>query len=252
LRAVPIGFDSGAESVTGEQNLRSQGRGGGGWLTVQGLPLRTLVSQSFSVNSAEELAGLPEWAQTERFDNMAKAPSEGPSAPAMDMEAVATMLRALLVERFKMTYHTEDRQVSVYALVAAKPKMKKADPSSRTFCRNTYSPPGAAPGSRLLNCRNATRAQLADRLRFVAAGALSGPFVDATGIEGGWEFSLTVSANFGMPAPAARGEDAAPDPSGVLTIFEAVEKQLGLKLEKQKRTMPVIVIDHIEQKPTEN
>jgi len=55
-----------------------------------------------------------------------------------------------------------------------------------------------------------------------------------------------------MPAPAARGEDAAPDPSGVLTIFEAVEKQLGLKLEKQKRTMPVIVIDHIEQKPTEN
>jgi uncharacterized protein (TIGR03435 family) len=31
-----------------------------------------------------------------------------------------------------------------------------------------------------------------------------------------------------------------------------VEKQLGLKLEKQQRSMPVIVIDHIEQKPTDN
>jgi uncharacterized protein (TIGR03435 family) len=31
-----------------------------------------------------------------------------------------------------------------------------------------------------------------------------------------------------------------------------VEKQLGLKLEMQKRSMPVIVIDHLEQKPTDN
>jgi uncharacterized protein (TIGR03435 family) len=37
-----------------------------------------------------------------------------------------------------------------------------------------------------------------------------------------------------------------------LNIFEAMEKQLGLKLEMHKRPMPVTVIDHIEQKPTEN
>ncbi len=45
---------------------------------------------------------------------------------------------------------------------------------------------------------------------------------------------------------------AASDPSGALTVFEAVEKQLGLKLEMRKRPMDVIIIDHIEQKPTEN
>jgi len=45
---------------------------------------------------------------------------------------------------------------------------------------------------------------------------------------------------------------AASDPSGSSTIFEAVEKQLGLKLEKQKRPMQVFVIDHLEQKPTDN
>jgi uncharacterized protein (TIGR03435 family) len=43
----------------------------------------------------------------------------------------------------------------------------------------------------------------------------------------------------------------ASDPSGGYTIFEAVEKQLGLKLEAQKRSMPVVVIDHIEQRPVD-
>jgi uncharacterized protein (TIGR03435 family) len=40
------------------------------------------------------------------------------------------------------------------------------------------------------------------------------------------------------------------DPSGGLTIFEAVDKQLGLKLVSQKHTMSVLVIDRVEQKPT--
>jgi uncharacterized protein (TIGR03435 family) len=52
----------------------------------------------------------------------------------------------------------------------------------------------------------------------------------------------------GKAAPVAE----ASDPSGSLTIFEAVEKQLGLKLEMQKRPEQVVVIDHLEEKPTEN
>jgi uncharacterized protein (TIGR03435 family) len=44
----------------------------------------------------------------------------------------------------------------------------------------------------------------------------------------------------------------ASDPSGAVTLFEAIEKQLGLKLEKQKRPASVLVIDHVEQKPTDN
>jgi uncharacterized protein (TIGR03435 family) len=81
--------------------------------------------------------------------------------------------------------------------------------------------------------------------------------LDATGIEGGWDFTLTFTAAMmiasrgGEVQPAA-GVPSASVPTGGLTLFEAVEKQLGLKLEKQKRTLPVIVIDHLEQKPTEN
>ena len=46
------------------------------------------------------------------------------------------------------------------------------------------------------------------------------------------------------------GAVAASDPGGI-SVFEAVEKQLGLKLEKGTHPMPVIVIDHAEEKPVE-
>jgi uncharacterized protein (TIGR03435 family) len=243
----------------GGRGTRYQTQPGGG-LTVQGMPLHGLINQAFNINGPDQLVGLPSWADTERFDIIAKAPSVGPTAAAMDREAMAPMLRALLVERFKMTYHTEDRQVPAYSLVGGKPKMKKADPASRTFCKELPPPPGAPPFTRVLNCQNITMAQFVDRLR-TAGPELNLGVLDATGIERGWDFSLTYNINFGMPMMMARGGGdvvsagggpAAPDPSGGLSIFEAVEKQLGLKLEKQKRTMPVIVIDHLEQKPTEN
>jgi uncharacterized protein (TIGR03435 family) len=55
--------------------------------------------------------------------------------------------------------------------------------------------------------------------------------------------------------PGAAPSDAGPiasDPTGAVTLFEAVEKQLGLKLEATKRPVQILVIDHAEQKPTEN
>ena len=102
-------------------------------------------------------------------------------------------------------------------------------------------------------------AQFAERLQYITP-EINWPVTDATGIEGTWDFTLTFSMNFGMPmmrgvmgdSASAAGPTAPPDPSGGLSVFEAVEKQLGLKLEKQKRTESMTVIDHLEQKPTEN
>ena len=240
------------------------GRGGrsqtqpGGRLNIQGMPMRFLLLRAFNTNNREQLIGLPGWAETERFDIVAKAPSAGPSAPAIDNDALAPMMRALLADRFKMTYHSEDRPVSAYTLVAAKPKMKKADPSSRTSCNNSAAPPGAPPRSQVLTCRNITMAQFADRLQNMSP-ELSWPIIDATAIEGGWDFVLTFSRTAGIAGgrggDAGRVEGALPsasEPTGAFTLFEALEKQLGLKLEMRKRSMPVIVIDHLEQKPTEN
>jgi uncharacterized protein (TIGR03435 family) len=53
-------------------------------------------------------------------------------------------------------------------------------------------------------------------------------------------------------APTAGGITEASGPSGALSLFDALTKQLGLKLEMQKRPIPVLVIDHVKQKPTEN
>ena len=242
------------------------GRGGrfqmqpGGRLLSENMPVRFLVGRAFNTNNPDQLVGLPKWVDTERFDIIAKAPAAGPALTGMDQDALAPMIKALLVDRFKMTYHTEERPATAYSLVAAKPKMKKADPASRTSCKFAMAPPGSPPGSQVLTCQNITMAQLAERLQGMSQ-ELTWPVLDATGIEGGWDFTLTYSRSFPMMAVAGRGGDAAPpasgmaaasDPSGGYTIFEAVEKQLGLKLEKQQRPMPVIVIDHIEQKPTDN
>jgi uncharacterized protein (TIGR03435 family) len=204
------------------------------------------------VNSREQIVGLPDWADSERFDIFARAPSEGPSSPALDADATAPMMRELMVERFKIAYHTEDRQVPVFALVAGKPKLKKADPASRTSCK--LNPPSlAAPDVRVLACQNATLEQFADQLRLAGREQFfgAGGVVDATGIEGRWDITLTFTPDLNLPRAANAGQDA-PDPAGGLTVFEAMEKQLGLKIERQKRSMPVIVIDHIEQKPVEN
>jgi uncharacterized protein (TIGR03435 family) len=55
----------------------------------------------------------------------------------------------------------------------------------------------------------------------------------------------------GDPAQAS-GVPTASDPTGAVSLFDALTKQLGLKLELRKRVMPVLVIDHVEEKPTDN
>jgi len=230
----------------------------GGRFTATGLPMRILLMQAFNANG-ESPVGIPSWVDSERYDIVAKAPGDAPATQGVDMEVLAPMLRSLLVERFGLKYHTEDRQVTAYALTGGKPKMKPADPASRAFCKDKPAPPGSPPATRILNCQNVTMAQFAERLQFMSP-ELTWPVADATGLEGAWDFTLTFSMSFGMPMMARGGGDsgpgagpaAPPDPTGGLTVFEAIEKQLGLKLEKQKRTAPLIVIDRLEQKPTEN
>ena len=53
-------------------------------------------------------------------------------------------------------------------------------------------------------------------------------------------------------APPANANSNVSDPNGAVSLFDAMLKQLGLKLEMRKRPLPVLVIDHVEEKPTEN
>ncbi len=232
----------------------------GGRLVAEGMPFRFLLSRAFNTNGNEQLTGLPSWVDSTRFDVVAKIPDDSGPVLGVDPELLAPMMRKLLEDRFKMKYHTEERQVNAYTLVAGKPKLKKADPASRTWCKNPVQVVGApppTPGEQSLMCQNTTMAQFAERLQGFAPG-LEWPVLDQTGLEGGWDFTVSFSMLASMNLPAnMRGPEggqtgiAASDPNGGYTIFEAMEKQLGLKLEKQKRAGQVIVIDHLEQTPTD-
>src|SRR3984885_671256 len=100
----------------------------GGRVNIVGVPLKFLIEQAWDVTD-DMLAGAPKWMDTDRYDIVAKAPAGG---AGMDIDELWPMLRALIIDRFQLAAHTEDRPVTAYTLVAVKPKMAKADPASRT------------------------------------------------------------------------------------------------------------------------
>ena len=107
-------------------------------------------------------------------------------------------------------------------------------------------PSGAQGFLTRFRCQSITMAEFAEWLRFHGIGLRFGPISDGTGLSGRWDFTLTYDP---MDRPVAPASDQA-DPSGGYTIFEAMQRQLGLKLVTTTSPQPVMVIDHLERKPT--
>jgi uncharacterized protein (TIGR03435 family) len=252
-----------APSGTGP-NVRGIRMQPGGRVEISGLPLKTLVQQAWSFQ-ASSIVNAPKWMDTDRYSIVAKLPADGllpaPNTP-VDNDRIFMMLRALLADRFKLATHFEDRPTTAYTLTASKPKLKKADPAIRTKWSEADSQVisnGSSP-SETIKFQNMSMAQFAEKLQYLAGTYLHAPVTDTTGLEGGYDFTLTFSPiapeqlaqlTSRLSNAAGVANDAA-DPIGGVSIFEAIEKQLGLKLVEQKRPVPVLVIDHIEQQPTEN
>ena len=242
----------------------------GGRVNLPRFPLLLAIQWGWNLVSNDDIMDPPKWLSSANFDIIAKAPPEvSPIMGNAALQDLGPMLQALLIDRFKMQAHFEDRQVTAYTLVAAKPKLKKADPNTRTSCKtaNSRSAAQASPfggislPGRVVTCQNMTMAQFADQLQFLAQNYVHYPVSDSTGLDGAWDFSFTyslinptqIAGARGAPPPGATTDaPAASDPVGGSTLFEALEKQLGLKLEMQKHKYSVLVIDHIEEKPTEN
>jgi uncharacterized protein (TIGR03435 family) len=222
-----------------------------------------LINIAWNINNEEMLAGAPKFVDSARFDvdaNVSTAAADAPGSLPLDFEDIRPMLRNLLTERFRLRTHTEDRLVNAYKLVAVKPKFQKADPASRAGCKEGPGADGKDPRvtspwlARLISCQSVTMAQFAEQLPYWAAGYVNAPVADATGLQG--DFDLTM--NFSPPgllqsqnqsAPATAPADLRPR---LLSAFDALIEQLGLKLETEKRLLPVLVIDHVEGSPTAN
>jgi uncharacterized protein (TIGR03435 family) len=186
--------------------------------------------------------------ETERFNVVAKASSDGGGNP--DADTLRMMLRTLLIQRFKIVMHTENQLRPVFVLMTdnREPKLKKADPSNRTDCSRVGAPNVNSAPMVTMTCLNMTIAQLAERLQGYAPNYLDHPVVDLTGLKGAWDFTVGWTPRPAFDSAAKPG--AAPD--GSVTMFEAFDKQLSLKLEASKQPMPVLVIDKVEQRPTDN
>jgi uncharacterized protein (TIGR03435 family) len=236
----------------------------GGRVTATCMPLLSLITQVFNLAPFEQPAGIPKWLTSSstagNISIVAKAPagiSPDPQNNAQVRDILNSMLRALLVDRYKMATHYEDRPMDADTLVAVKPKMTKADPTKRTGCtRQNQQQQGQSLMVRLV-CQNMTMTQFAEQIQAYDTD-IHYPVLDGTGIDGAWDFTLTydalanLAARLPLRGGAAGPNGEASDPSGSVSFAGAIEKQLGLKLEVHKRPEPVLVIDHIEEKPTDN
>ena len=195
---------------------------------------------------AEKIAGGPGWLEMDRFDVIAKVPAGTKaetmpgSAPGALPDTLKEMLQSLLADRFKLTLHKDTRVLPTYALTAGKKlQLKEADGSGDTGCRLQ---PSSDPGNTAIRytCRNVSMEALAvvwPQLR----GTPDEPVVDKTGLEGLWNFEMKWSLSSTI---TGTGDAIGP--------ADAIEKQLGLRLEKQQILTPVLVVDRINEKPTAN
>jgi uncharacterized protein (TIGR03435 family) len=248
-------------------------------ITLQNLPIKILMAVAWNLNPNDDdaIVGFPKSLEGKKFDITAKVdPSVLADTEAeLNFDTLQPMLQALLIDRFKIAARMENRPLDAYTLVAASPKLKKADPSSRTHCIEGPGPGEKDPRianpvlGRLIHCQNMTMAEFAEQLPDLASGYLYSQVNNDTKIEGRWDFTLSFSMRGQLTAalggannPSAQGQQGSQgsqsaqppvsDPNGALSLFDAVNKQLGLRLEKQKLSLPVLVVDHMLDAPTEN
>ena len=219
-----------------------------GRVNIAGIPLAVFVNQIWDFDERSEVVGLPDWANNDRYDLVAKAPagalsmsvmpdSQNNNAPA-DVDILFTMLKNLMIDRFQIKTHYEDQTRSAFNLVASKPReMKAADPSNRTGCKDGPGPDGKDPRianpqlNRLVTCLNISMAQFADQLQNMASGYVHSPVLDKTGLEGSWDFTLSFSGagiiqggggrggDRGGDAPQPGNQANASDPSGGISLY---------------------------------
>lgn len=198
-----------------------------GRLSIVNWTLKRLIARAYDVRE-DQISG-PSWLAAERFDIVAKAGSEA------DGPAIAQMLQSLLADRFKIELHRDTKEERVYALVVAKggAKLKPVESTGESSSDN-------ARGVMTVQERS-----MADFARTLSRD-LTLSVVDETGLAGIYSFKLTWDATTDELSPGV------PSDSQGLTIYTALQQQLGLRLEPRKLPIETLVIDHIDRVPTEN
>jgi uncharacterized protein (TIGR03435 family) len=222
----------------------------GGGLRVNNGTLQVLIQFAYNVREYQ-LSGAPSWIRTARFDIVAKLDQpEGPAdfkdmTPDQHTHIIARLrerTRNLLAERFGLRVRRDSKELPVFALVVSRPgRLKASDEKSEDHMR---------AGRGQINAGAATMQMLAEVLSNLTGRRV----LDQTGVSGKYDFRLAWTPDYGTSLPGKLTRPDAPDPAdipGAISIFTAIEEQLGLKLESKRAPTEVIVIDRVE-KPSEN
>jgi uncharacterized protein (TIGR03435 family) len=232
-----------------------------GQFTYRGARLRDLVFRAYGLIDIQQQIVGPEWIDMDRFDLAAKIP------PGTTKEQFQQMLQNLLADRFKLAVHHETKVLQVYELVPGKNGPKLGQPANISRADNLkpassgkqdrngfpvvptgfsgmamHAEPG--PGGQVRQSwvfGQESTSQLAGMLSNLT-GRLT---VDKTGMTGKYDFILTYDLQ------QASATDGVPDAPG-LTVFDAVEQQLGLRLVDAKDPFDLVVIDRVERVPADN
>ena len=176
-----------------------------------------------------QIVNAPDWVRSEVWD--AKGFANVPGQPSLTQ--FQGMIQKLVVERFGLKYHTEQRELPVYAITVARdgPKMQKSAGDPNGIPSETDNGNGVEAG---MQATNMNVGELALMLKFF----MDRPIVDQTRLAGRYDFQLKWTTDESK-APA--------DGSARPSIFTAMQEQLGLKLEPVKTKIDVMVIDKIER-----
>jgi uncharacterized protein (TIGR03435 family) len=230
-------------------------------LIGENVSLRNLILRAYNVKDWEVFG--PDWLRTSRF-NIAAIIPEGATKQQFQL-----MMQNLLIERFQMKVHRESREMAVYELTVGKNGPKLKESAKVPVVRQTQGAPkrdadGLAigePGMVYVDGRIRQRAvgETMDQLALELSYQLRGPVHNGTGLAGKYDFDLEWASDDMIrattPAQLQHGGTMAEDPnsgSSGQTIYDAVRSQLGLRLERKKGQVEVLVVDKVERRPTEN
>jgi uncharacterized protein (TIGR03435 family) len=229
-------------------------------ISIHGVPMKMLIRESFGIED-DRILGEPGWVKN-RYDIEAKVdPDDVPKLKNFKMEQRRGMLLPLLEDRFNLKYHHETRELPTYALVVAKNGLKmkasapddppKADGAPKPEDGDAKDKPHMGRHSLMMNGRGhlESTGTTTEMLSHILAQQLGRTVVNKTGLTGNYDYTLQwtpddVGTPMGGDAGPGKG-DISPEAGGP-TLLTALEEQLGLKLESQKGTVDVIVIDRID------
>ena len=224
---------------SGGQGFRL-GPPGNGSITITNVALRGIIVQSFRTQP-NMVAGIPDWAQTEKYDIVGK----GPDPKATNPE-VWEMMRSLLIERFHLKYHIENREMPVFALTVA-PRGLKLTLGENGRCAQEIKA-GKNCGDILVPPFGTAMYNMPIGALITGIGARAGrPIVDKTGLTGKYDVNVTWLPD-GVKLEDLDLQNIPPEyrPQDV-SIFDALEQQIGLKLTPERAAMPVVVLDSLSR-----